>query len=101
AWSGAAPAGVTFTLAPTNLTVPPTGGVSATLTVSTPAAPAPGTFTLPITGTTAGGMTKSLNLSIVIASSLSSPTCGCTKTGEFEDPRVQGLVNSSTLATEI
>src|SRR5262249_50961819 len=39
AWSGAAPAGVTFTLTPTNLTVPSTGRVSAILTVTASALP--------------------------------------------------------------
>ena len=97
AWSG--PPGVMFTLAPTGLTVPSTGGISATLTVSTPASPPSGTFTLTITATSAGGVTKTLDLPILIANNLSAPSCGCTKTGPFEDPRVEGLHPSSTLAT--
>jgi len=98
AWIEDPPSGATFTLAPSNLTVPSTGRVSATLTVEASASPSPGPFTLMISATGASGVTN-LNLPILIASNLPAPTCGCTKTGPFEDPRVEGLVSSSTLAT--
>src|SRR5262249_20612530 len=87
--------------------------VSATVTVSTSASPSPGAFTLTITGTSTGGATRSFDLTIVVAGSggsggggggtrsntLPAPTSRCTKTGPFKDPRVEGLVTTSALAT--
>ena len=99
AWSGTAPTGLTVALSPNSVTVPSTGLVSAMLTIKTLAAPSTGTFTLTVTGTSASGVIRSANVSIEIATSLAAPTCGCSKTGPFMDPRVKGLVSSSPLAT--
>src|SRR5262249_9405209 len=71
AWRGAAPAGTSFSLAPTSLTVPSTGRVSATLTVSNSASPSPGTFPVRITATSTNGVTRSFNIPIVLTNNLS------------------------------
>ncbi|MBI3447301.1 MAG: SBBP repeat-containing protein [Acidobacteria bacterium] len=99
AWVGAAPSGVTFALSPARVTVPSTGSVSAILTLRTSASPSQGAFALKITGRSATGVTRALDLSVVIGATLPAPTCGCTNTGPFKDPRVKGLVASSPLAT--
>jgi len=98
AWVGAAPAGVTFSLSPARATVPSTGSVTATLTLGTSASPSQGTFALKISGKSASGVMRSLDLSVVIGATLPAPTCGCTDTGPFKDPRVEGLEASSPFA---
>ncbi len=94
AWNGAAPTGVTFALSPLSVSIPSgaTDSASATLTVTTAASPSSGTFTLRVTSTSATGVGKFVDVAVVVAATLSAPTCGCTKTGSFVDPRVEGLV---------
>jgi probable HAF family extracellular repeat protein len=98
AWNGTAPTGVTFTLSPSSVTIPlvSNSSASATLTVTTSASPSSGTFTLRVTSTSASGVTKFVDVSIVISTSLPATTCGCTKTGPFLSPRVEGLVAPSS-----
>ena len=100
AWNGTAPTGVTFELSASNVSIPPgpLDSASATVTVTTPATPSPGTFTLTLTATSATGVTRVVDLPIVVAASLPAPTCGCTKTGPFESPGVKGLVPPDPLS---
>ena len=101
AWIGAAPAGVTFTISPANVTVPAstTSGALVTLNVAASAAAEAGLFTLRLTATSASGVTRSIDILVLVSQTFAAPTCGCSKTGPFEDPRVVGLVPQSSLAT--
>ena len=102
AWIGPAPAGVTFTVSPGSVTVPasPTSGASATLNVAASASAETGLFTLRLTGTSASGVTRTVDILILVSpATFAAPTCGCTKTGAIEDPRVVALVPQSALAT--
>jgi Big-like domain-containing protein len=101
AWNGPAPAGVTFTVSPGSVTVPasPTGGASAMLNIAASASAETGLFTLRLTATSASGVTTTIDMRVLVSEAFAAPTCGCTKTGAFENPRVAGLVRQSALAT--
>jgi hypothetical protein len=94
AWLETAPAGVTFAFSTLNVTIPPNANdpASAILTVTTPASISPVTLKLRVTSTSATGVTQTVDISIAVSATLSAPTCGCTKTGPFVNPRVEGLV---------
>jgi probable HAF family extracellular repeat protein len=91
AWKTTPPSGLTFALSPSNVTIPPGSNdpASATVIVTATAATPPGTATLRVTSTSASGVTQFKDLSIAVT--LPAPTCGCTKTGPFVSPRVEGL----------
>lgn len=94
AWIGTPPAGATFTPSSSSVTIPADAHdpASATLTVNTPATLSPGVFTLRVTSTSASGATRFVDISINVTAALAAPACGCTKTGPFVNPRVEGLV---------
>jgi hypothetical protein len=107
---GSAPTGATIAIVPSQVSVPSSVSASATLMLTTSASTSPGTFGLRVTGTSISGVTKVLDLTVVIAGNgsggggnggggSSPPTCGCSKTGAFVDPNIEGLVQTSPFAT--
>ncbi len=90
AWNGAAPsAGVTFTLFPSGVAIPPGASNAAltTLTVVASASPSAGTFDLRVTATSATGVTKSIDVLVTITpATLPPPGTCCTSAGPFVDP---------------
>jgi hypothetical protein len=92
-WMGTAPTDATIALSSTQVSVPSAGdSVPATLSVTTLSSASIGTFTLRISGTSASGVARFVDLTIVITPNLPAPACGCTKVGPFVDPRVKALV---------
>ena len=88
AWSGTAPSGVTFTLVPSDVTIPAQSSASAltTLSVATSASPSAGTFFLTVTALSASGVTtKPVDVTVTVTASSPPPGC-CTSTGPFVDP---------------
>jgi len=96
AWNGASQSGVVVSFSPDQVSVPSTGSVPVTVTITAPASPATGTLT--VLATSASGVMRSVDVPVEIATSLPAPACSCTKTGAFRDPRVEGLVATSPFA---
>ena len=88
AWKAPVPSGVTFTLVPSDVTIPAQSSASAltTLSVATSASPSAGTFFLTVTALSASGVTtKPVDVTVTVTASSPPPTC-CTSTGPFVDP---------------
>jgi len=90
AWNGTAPAGVTFTLFPSNVTIPSDpDSALATITVTTGTTPSVGTFDLDVTAKSASGVTKAAAITVTITPPSPPPppppNC-CTSAGPFVNP---------------
>lgn len=98
AFIGTVPAGVTYSLSNSRVNIPAnrSASASATLTITTSDSPSVGTFELRVTSTSATGVARSIDMTIVVADTLPATGCGCTKAGAFVDPRVQGLASPRT-----
>lgn len=86
-WVGATPSGVTVQLSPNQVTPPSGGSGISTLSVSTSASPSSGAFTLRITGVSRTGSIRH-TVDVTITTTGAASPCGCTLTGNFNEPEV-------------
>ncbi len=87
AWQGTPPSGVALTLFPPDVSIPPQTSASALtgLSIEPSALATAGSFDLRVTATSTSGVTKYVDVTVIITASTLPPSC-CTSAGPFVAP---------------